>query len=78
MTFSVLGETIKSIESVHDNYYEDRKWNADCKPADYTMGLTIWSSYVNDYDGYMDFEWTEGSVITEMSSYDVTSSVALL
>ena len=53
---------------MRDNYYEDWKWNADRKPAGYSMALTILSSYVNDYDGYMDFQCTEGKVITGISA----------
>lgn len=68
MTFSVLGETIKSIGSIHDNHYEDRQWDIDCKPAGYTMGISTWSPYANDYDGSMNFECNEGSVVTGMSS----------
>ena len=70
MSLYVLGETFKSIGSIHSNYYEDRKWAIDCKPADdYTMGPPTWSYYVNDFDGDMNFECTEGTVITGMSSY---------
>ncbi|XP_074654946.1 uncharacterized protein LOC141908697 [Tubulanus polymorphus] len=58
------GEHVSWVESYHDNYHEDRRWNFKCLNAGY-VGNECWlSDYVNDWDGDMDFKCADNGIVT--------------
>ena len=69
-SFSALSFT--SISSVHDNRREDRIWAVHCGVylgSYLTVGLSVWTFYVNDFDGNMTFECPDGNVVTGIGGY---------
>ena len=59
-----------SISSVHDSRREDRIWAVHCGTylGSY-VGLSVWTFYVNDFDGNMTFECQDGNVVTGIGGY---------
>ena len=65
---------VSELNSVHSNQKEDRKWEVICQSIAYpyyasSMGLSVWSFYVNDWDSPMDFQCQQDNVITGMGSF---------
>ncbi|XP_075715929.1 hemagglutinin/amebocyte aggregation factor-like [Rhinoderma darwinii] len=62
-------ETINSISSEHNSYYEDRVWAFTCKKTLPSAGQCYWTPhYVNDYDEVLDFICPLGEVLSGMKS----------
>ncbi|CAL1547711.1 unnamed protein product [Lymnaea stagnalis] len=64
------GQTIKHLESVHDNTHEDRVWNISCARLPNWVDLTEceWSGYQNNYDETVIFQCPDDDVITGIES----------
>ncbi|XP_075458764.1 hemagglutinin/amebocyte aggregation factor-like [Ascaphus truei] len=62
-------QSINSVISTHNNYYEDRLWDFTCKPTFSQLGSCYWSNYVNCFDEEFSFTCPFGSVISGMASY---------
>ncbi|KAM8974487.1 hemagglutinin/amebocyte aggregation factor-like [Pelodytes ibericus] len=62
-------QSISSIISVHQDTYEDRRWDYTCKPTFSQLGECYWTPYVNCFDGEINFTCPFGSVISGMHSY---------
>ncbi|KAL1257200.1 hypothetical protein QQF64_012745, partial [Cirrhinus molitorella] len=63
------GQSISSITSEHNNYYEDRIWNFGCQDTNCKTSQRLWTEYVNDFDQVLLFECPVQHVISGMSSY---------
>ena len=59
-----------AVESYHENSKEDRRWKFTCcsVPSYATKDCRL-TGYVNHLDGKMDFQASEGEVITGVVSY---------
>ncbi|CAL1547648.1 unnamed protein product [Lymnaea stagnalis] len=64
------GKTFKSIESIQDNYYEDRVWNFNCDVPPNGVNFTscTWSGYRNEFDKPLDFQCGNDGIITGVES----------
>uniref|UniRef100_A0A2C9JYB2 Uncharacterized protein n=1 Tax=Biomphalaria glabrata TaxID=6526 RepID=A0A2C9JYB2_BIOGL len=61
-------QIISYISSVHDNHYEDRRWEVHCRTAGPTSNC-INSGYVNNFDSPMVFICPGNGVLTGIESY---------
>lgn len=61
---------IGAVESYHENSKEDRRWKFTCcsAPLQATRDCRL-TDYVNNLDGVMDFQASDGEVITGVFSY---------
>ena len=61
---------IGAVESYHENSKEDRRWKFTCcsAPSQATRDCRL-TDYVNNLDGIMDFQASNGEVITGVFSY---------
>ena len=69
---SISGWSFDSISSVYDSRRKDRIWAVHCDafvPLFSKMGYSVWTFYVNDFDGNMTFECPNGNVVTGIGSY---------
>ncbi|CAG5115562.1 unnamed protein product [Candidula unifasciata] len=61
---------INGIYSVHDNYYEDRRFSVKCCAAGHRpLKWCYLTDYINDWDGEMYFEAPGGYVIRGLQSH---------
>ncbi|TRY67197.1 hypothetical protein TCAL_13161 [Tigriopus californicus] len=60
-------DSIYEVQSIHDNHHEDRVWDWRCQPSGYEFESCSWSGDVNQYDGPLNFECSNG-VITGVES----------
>ncbi|CAG5128367.1 unnamed protein product [Candidula unifasciata] len=63
-------QIIKSLESQHDNKYEDRVWNMICALAtnEIRIGACEWSGYVNNYDELLEYQCADERIIAGIES----------
>ena len=65
------GQVISTIDSVHFNPKEDRRWRINCKPA--PSGATptscYWTGYVNNFDEPISFMCPADYAISGIQSY---------
>ncbi|XP_059156033.1 dermatopontin-like isoform X1 [Physella acuta] len=64
------GQTIKTLESIHDNGKEDRVWNFGCAtpPHGAILSACEWSGYKNSYDQLLEFQCPNDGIITGVES----------
>ncbi|XP_016299501.1 hemagglutinin/amebocyte aggregation factor-like [Sinocyclocheilus anshuiensis] len=62
------GQSISSIRSEHHNFYEDRRWDFDCKPTSKAVDC-YWSPYINNFDQTFTFECKPQYALAGMSSH---------
>uniref|UniRef100_A0A4W5N5M8 Hemagglutinin/amebocyte aggregation factor-like n=1 Tax=Hucho hucho TaxID=62062 RepID=A0A4W5N5M8_9TELE len=62
-------QSISHIKSQHDNFYEDRVWDFECKDTFVSEPECHWSPYVNDFQQEFSFKCPKNYVLTGMSSY---------
>ncbi|KAK0046062.1 dermatopontin [Biomphalaria pfeifferi] len=60
---------ISYISSVHDNYYEDRRWEIHCRTSGSTSGCVNSGDYVNNFDNPVFFLCPGNKVLTGIESY---------
>ncbi|KAK9975740.1 hypothetical protein ABG768_020976 [Culter alburnus] len=63
------GQSISSITSTHNNFYEDRLWDFGCKETFIQSTDCFLSHYVNNFDQDFTFECPLHYVITGMNSF---------
>ena len=59
------------VQSIHNNYYEDRRWSWECRPFGETpieKPNCLTSEYVNSYDGPMNFQCEENEYLAGVYS----------
>ncbi|KAM4676748.1 hemagglutinin/amebocyte aggregation factor-like isoform 1-T1 [Discoglossus pictus] len=64
-----VSESINSIISQHNNWYEDRVWDFTCKPTFSKRPSCYWTNYINCMDEQFSFTCPFGSVISGLQSY---------
>ncbi|CAL1547710.1 unnamed protein product [Lymnaea stagnalis] len=64
------GQSLKHLDSVHDNHHEDRVWNFSCSVPPHGVSLSEceWSGYQNNFDELLEFQCPNESVITGIES----------
>ncbi|XP_059154336.1 dermatopontin-like [Physella acuta] len=62
-----LGQAISYISSEHDDYYEDRKWEFQCRSVGETRDCEQ-SGYVNEFDELLTYVCPHNKVITGVAS----------
>ncbi|CAL1547709.1 unnamed protein product [Lymnaea stagnalis] len=64
------GQSLKHLDSVHDDHYEDRVWNFSCSVPPHGAYLTEceWSGYQNNFEEILEFQCPNESVITGIES----------
>lgn len=61
---------VTSVESHHNDRYEDRMWTYQCGSFDgWVTDMSFWTDWVNHYDKAFDFECGDQHVITGILSY---------
>ncbi|XP_055892566.1 hemagglutinin/amebocyte aggregation factor-like [Biomphalaria glabrata] len=68
--FCPPGQTIKALDSIHDNHHEDRVWNFTCivPPHGATLSKCEWSGYINDFDQPVDYNCPNDGIICGIES----------
>lgn len=49
--FSIVcptGQAVSRIQSHHDNHYEDRQWNIECRPIGNFSDMCFWTGKFSD------------------------------
>ncbi|KAM9407149.1 hemagglutinin/amebocyte aggregation factor-like isoform 2-T2 [Salvelinus alpinus] len=62
-------QSISHINSQHDNSYEDRVWDFECKDTFVSEPECHWSPYVNDLEQEFSFKCPNNYVLTGVNSY---------
>ncbi|XP_059159174.1 dermatopontin-like [Physella acuta] len=63
-----LGQAISYVSSVHNNHYEDRRWEFHCRSVGST-GACEDSGYVNEFDQQLTYVCPLNKAITGVASY---------
>ena len=68
------GHLLRSVESVHNNYYEDRQWRLGCSYSVKNPPETTcqgWTNWANGFDNVLNFKCPPNYAIYGVQSYHV-------
>ena len=70
--FTDCSSAIIGIGGVHNNHHEDRKWwvrASVVKTDNRQLGDCVWTGYINDWDGGMDYQVGSNQYVSRVYSY---------